>query len=394
MPSACRYDVTQRRVDIVLKKTSSEKWRALEQSQRHSSLTSSSLNSNLNSTNEVTRKAPSTNRNAGPSSNSSDSEVNDLDEQDDSSATKPVQPTPPQNEADRQNTPLSSPSPSIASTRQPTPPQNEADRQNTPLSSPSPSIASTRQPTPPQNEADRQNTPLSSPRPSIASTRKTGQASSSRDGNQSTPTSSQSVSEPQLLGGGGSVQNFTATPHQNSPRSTGTVQVPPTSLQANLPPTRLPPSQLETSDPNYQYEQLRRPSLTGLTNQGNTCFMNSTLQCLSNTPVLRDYFVSGRYLANINKENPLGFQGELAKCFSGILRKLWSGEFQYFPPKKLIEIIAKRSKHFDGHSQHDAQEFMSYLIDGLHEDLNRVLKKPTTQPVEMEGYPDRYLKLL
>ena len=367
MPSACRYDVTQRRVDIVLKKTSSEKWRALEQSQHHSSLTSSSLNSNLNSTNEVTRKAPSTNRNADPSSNSSDSEVNDLDEEDDSSATKPVQPTPPQNEADRQNTPLSSPSPSIASTRQPTPPQNEADRQNTPLSSPS---------------------------PSIASTRKTGQASSSRDGNQSTPTSSQSVSEPQLLGGGGSVQNFTATPHQNSPRSTGTVQVPPTSLQANLPPTRLPPSQLETSDPNYQYEQLRRPSLTGLTNQGNTCFMNSTLQCLSNTPVLRDYFVSGRYLANINKENPLGFQGELAKCFSGILRKLWSGEFQYFPPKKLIEIIAKRSKHFDGHSQHDAQEFMSYLIDGLHEDLNRVLKKPTTQPVEMEGYPDRYLKLL
>ena len=340
MPSACRYDVTQRRVDIVLKKTSSEKWRALEQSQHHSSLTSSSLNSNLNSTNEVTRKAPSTNRNADPSSNSSDSEVNDLDEEDDSSATKPVQPTPPQNVTDRQSTPLSSPSPSIASTR------------------------------------------------------KTGQTSSSHDGNQSTPTSSRSVSEPQLLGGGGSVQNFTATPHQNSPRSSGTVQVPPTSSQANLPPTRLPPSQLETSDPNYQYEQLRRPSLTGLTNQGNTCFMNSTLQCLSNTPVLRDYFVSGRYLANINKENPLGFQGELAKCFSGILRKLWSGEFQYFPPKKLIEIIAKRSKHFDGHSQHDAQEFMSYLIDGLHEDLNRVLKKPTTQPVEMEGCPDRCLQII
>lgn len=152
----------------------------------------------------------------------------------------------------------------------------------------------------------------------------------------------------------------------------------------------VPPSELEMADPNYRYEQLRQPSLTGLVNLGNTCFMNSVLQCLSNTPQLRDYFVSGRYLANINADNPLGFEGKLAKCFSVILRKLWSGEYKYFSPKNLMEIVAKRSKNFDGHSQHDTHEFMSYLIDGLHEDLNRVRQKPITKPVEMENHPDRF----
>ena len=37
---------------------------------------------------------------------------------------------------------------------------------------------------------------------------------------------------------------------------------------------------------------------------GNTCFMNSTLQCLSNTPPLRDFFASGAYEAEINRCPP------------------------------------------------------------------------------------------
>ena len=148
------------------------------------------------------------------------------------------------------------------------------------------------------------------------------------------------------------------------------------------------PTTLEMTDPSYRRNQLCKPSLTGLVNLGNSCFMNSVIQCLSNTSELRNYFIDGRYLADINKINPLGFNGELAKCFSQVVRKLWSGEYQSFQPKKLKSIISSRSSHFGGYQQQDAHEFMSYLLDGLHEDLNRVGEKPQTSAVEGEGRPD------
>ena len=145
---------------------------------------------------------------------------------------------------------------------------------------------------------------------------------------------------------------------------------------------------LEMSNPIYRIMQLSKPSLTGLCNLGNSCFMNSVLQCLSNTQLVRDYFVNGRHLADINKSNPLGFKGELAKSFSFLIRKLWSGEYEYYAPKKLRSVIASRSSHFGDNEQHDAHEFMSYLLDGLHEDLNRIRDKPQTSSVESDDRPD------
>ncbi|XP_018116911.1 ubiquitin carboxyl-terminal hydrolase 19 isoform X3 [Xenopus laevis] len=130
------------------------------------------------------------------------------------------------------------------------------------------------------------------------------------------------------------------------------------------------------------------PGFTGLVNLGNTCFMNSVIQSLSNTRELRDYFQDRSFESEINCNNPLGTGGRLAVSFAVLLRALWKGTHHAFQPSKLKAIVASKASQFTGYAQHDAQEFMAFLLDGLHEDLNRIQNKPYTETVDSDGRPD------
>ncbi|CAN6480466.1 unnamed protein product [Victoria cruziana] len=127
--------------------------------------------------------------------------------------------------------------------------------------------------------------------------------------------------------------------------------------------------------------------LTGLQNLGNTCFMNSALQCLVHTPPLVEFFL-GDYSKEINKENPLGMNGELALSFGELLRKLWSSCQTPVAPRAFKARLARFAPQFSGYNQHDSQELLAFLLDGLHEDLNRVRLKPYIESREPNGRPD------
>jgi ubiquitin carboxyl-terminal hydrolase 4/11/15 len=57
---------------------------------------------------------------------------------------------------------------------------------------------------------------------------------------------------------------------------------------------------------------------------------------------------------------------------------LWLGEESSFSPHLLKKSIGKFQPMFSGYNQHDSGELITYLLDGLHEDLNRVIHKPYT----------------
>ncbi|KAK6060635.1 ubiquitinyl hydrolase 1 [Cooperia oncophora] len=104
--------------------------------------------------------------------------------------------------------------------------------------------------------------------------------------------------------------------------------------------------------------------------------MASALQCLSNVPELTGYFLSNRYVADINERNPLGTRGELARAYGDLLHNMWSGENCSIVPRKVKMTIGQFAPRFSGYAQQDSQELLAYVLDGLHEDLNRIKVKP------------------
>lgn len=117
--------------------------------------------------------------------------------------------------------------------------------------------------------------------------------------------------------------------------------------------------------------------LNGLRNIGNTCFMNSVLQCLSNTRPLLEYLCDERYADDINTSLSC-MKGALIKAFGIVIKELWrSGEKDAVVNTTALKSQVQRfAPRFMGYSQQDAQEFLRYLLEGLHEDVNRVTVKP------------------
>uniref|UniRef100_A0A9J8CBX4 ubiquitinyl hydrolase 1 n=1 Tax=Cyprinus carpio carpio TaxID=630221 RepID=A0A9J8CBX4_CYPCA len=126
------------------------------------------------------------------------------------------------------------------------------------------------------------------------------------------------------------------------------------------------------------------PGVAGLKNHGNTCFMNAILQCLSNTELFAEYLALEQYRGDqTDDEKPKtngvvqrkGSQdgGEVTEQLSGLVRALWTFEYTPQHSRDFKNAVAKSALQYRGNAQHDAQEFLLWLLDRVHEDLNHLV---------------------
>lgn len=124
----------------------------------------------------------------------------------------------------------------------------------------------------------------------------------------------------------------------------------------------------------------------GLQNLGNTCYMNSALQCLLHIPEINYYFLCNVFSKELNLDNPLGNNGNVASSFGSLLKQAFDSTTKStsISPREFKYTIGHYSSMFLGYHQHDSQEFLSWLLDALHEDLNRIHKKPYCEKPELK----------
>lgn len=130
----------------------------------------------------------------------------------------------------------------------------------------------------------------------------------------------------------------------------------------------------------YLQDETRVRGLTGLRNLGNTCYLNSGIQALSNCPPFTQFFLECDNFIT-TKKKPY-----IAQIYKRLMLDIWGRKRHgYMNPNSLVSSFKQACPMFKGYTQQDAQEFLRCFMDRLHEEL----KEPITSEDDSEEEDER-----
>jgi len=128
---------------------------------------------------------------------------------------------------------------------------------------------------------------------------------------------------------------------------------------------------ISRSDVRSEFVNYKNKGFTGLANLGNTCFMNSALQCLSHTYELNIFLDKATYKNRLN-DTP----ESLVLCEWDNLRKMMWSENCTISPGGFVGAVQKVARIkdrviFTGWAQNDLTEFLQFVAECFHESICR-----------------------
>ena len=142
---------------------------------------------------------------------------------------------------------------------------------------------------------------------------------------------------------------------------------------------------------NIKYIEGSRMGYVGLINLGNTCYLNSTIHCLSNSILLTKYFIFDFYKDEQNFFN-FDSQGNIIEEYAKLMKNMWIRNEEVISPENFRKSFCKINPEFWGNLVKDPYEFLSDLLKTLHNNLNRIITKQDSKEFEEKKENDNEIE--